>query len=98
MRRLLAVHCLGLYFLSGCALCCAPYDCDYHYLGGRWIRTNPSSGRVGSVFDPAGEPVEVPPEYASEPTPAEVTPEPLPLPAAEGQSVIPKNLGESYLP
>ena len=39
---------------SGCAMCCAPYDCDYGYTGGAWVRDNPSWGRVGSVFEPAG--------------------------------------------
>lgn len=39
---------------SGCSMCCAPFDCDYPYIGGAWVRDNPSSGRVGSVFDPAG--------------------------------------------
>src|SRR4029079_15246030 len=41
---------------SGCATCCAPFD--YHYLAqtGRWVRTNPTSGRVGSMFDNAGGP------------------------------------------
>ena len=29
---------------------------DYNYPGtaGSWVRTNPASGRVGSLFDPAG--------------------------------------------
>lgn len=39
---------------SGCAMCCAPYDCDYGYTGGAWVRDNPSWGRVGSIFEPAG--------------------------------------------
>jgi hypothetical protein len=39
---------------SGCAMCCAPYDWDYGYTGGAWVRDNPSSGRVGSAFEPAG--------------------------------------------
>lgn len=40
--------------LSGCSMCCAPFDYDYPYSGGAWVRDNPTSGRVGSVFDPAG--------------------------------------------
>lgn len=40
--------------LSGCAMCCAPYDCDFGYQGGAWVRDNPSWGRVGSIFEPAG--------------------------------------------
>src|SRR6185295_17138295 len=69
MRRLLAMSSLlGLALLvSGCAMCCAPYDCDYPYVGGRWVRNNPSSGRVGSIFDEAGAAVEA--ASASQPTP-----------------------------
>jgi hypothetical protein len=40
--------------VSGCSMCCAPYDCDFGYTGGAWVRDNPSWGRVGSVFEPAG--------------------------------------------
>jgi hypothetical protein len=39
---------------SGCAMCCAPYDWDFGYTGGAWVRDNPSMGRVGSAFEPAG--------------------------------------------
>ena len=39
---------------SGCAICCAPFDCNYGYTGGAWVRDNPSDGRVGSAFVPAG--------------------------------------------
>ena len=99
MRRLLATFGIGTSLLlsSGCALCCAPYDCDYLYQGGRWVRTNPSSGRVGSVFDPAGEPVE------PAPTAAVGGPTPMPLPAQtqpgpQTRSVIPRNMGQTYLP
>ena len=55
-----ATHCAALLAaalltgLSGCAMCCAPYDYDYGYTGGAWVRDNPSCGRVGSAFDPAG--------------------------------------------
>lgn len=40
---------------SGCAMCCTPYDDHYLYQGGKWQRTVPNSGRVGSAFDPAGD-------------------------------------------
>ena len=62
---------------SGCAMCCAPYD--YHYLAqtGRWVRYNPTSGRVGSAFDNAGGPADAVPVSGEivtttqeEPTPA----------------------------
>jgi hypothetical protein len=81
---------------SGCAMCCAPFDCDYLYCGGRWVRTNPSSGRVGSVFDEAGEPVEPTPTVAASPGTPELLPTPAPGPQA--RSVIPRNMGDNYLP
>jgi hypothetical protein len=40
--------------MSGCSMCCAPFDYDFPYTGGVWVRDNPCSGRVGSVIDPAG--------------------------------------------
>jgi hypothetical protein len=43
---------------SGCAMCCAPYDDYYPAVGGRWVRDNPTEGRVGSAFAPAGHRVE----------------------------------------
>jgi len=99
MRRLLLLACLSLPAISsGCALCCAPFDCDYPYLGGAWVRTNPSSGRVGSVFDEAGAPAQIAPAGATEPTPAQVESLP-PVPASPpARSVVPRNLGEGYLP
>jgi hypothetical protein len=39
---------------SGCAMCCHPYDCNYLYQGGRWVRDIPTEGRVGSAFYNAG--------------------------------------------
>lgn len=39
---------------GGCTMCCAPFDCDFGYTGGAWVRDNPSQGRVGSLFEPAG--------------------------------------------
>lgn len=97
----------GLMLLSsGCAMCCAPYDNDYPFVGGRWVRHNPTSGRVGSAFDEAGGPVDVLPAGAAieqVPTPApSAAPAPMPssgqrMPAPT-RSAIPRNLGESYLP
>jgi hypothetical protein len=99
MHRLLQllplVVCLVL--SSGCAICCAPFDCDYPYVGGRWVRTNPSSGRVGSAFDEAGAPTDVVPTAATgQPTPARPSGESLPAP--QMRSVIPRNMGQQYLP
>jgi len=96
MSRLLAMSSLlGLMLLSsGCALCCAPYDYDYPFAGGRWVRHNPTSGRVGSAFDEAGGPVEV----VTAGSAPEQIPAPLPTTPPGTRSVIPRNLGESYLP
>jgi|GEM_PF-1492257 len=52
--------------MSGCAICCAPFDCDFGYTGGAWVRDNPSSGRVGSAFEPAGYKVLVEEDQAAE--------------------------------
>lgn len=52
---------LGLFLIAvvlstgtGCRLCCDAEDNDYPAYGGVWERTNRSSGRVGSLFDPGG--------------------------------------------
>lgn len=65
----------GLLLSSGCAMCCAPHDDHYPYVGGRWTRDNPTHGRVGSAFEPAGHRVED--GTLAEPTPASETPMPL---------------------
>lgn len=35
---------------TGCTMCCPPYLDDYATVGGKWARTNPTDGRVGSAF------------------------------------------------
>lgn len=46
---------IGLLLLvSGCAICASPYDSHYPAYGGSWERDDPSEGRVGSAFQPAG--------------------------------------------
>ena len=99
MSRLLGLPALLALSLlsSGCAMCCAPYDYDYPFVGGRWVRHNPTSGRVGSAFDEAGGPVDVvvPTGAAIEQVPTPAPAQPLP---PGSRSVIPRNLGESYLP
>jgi hypothetical protein len=40
---------------SGCAICQNPFDYTYDTFGGRWQRTDPCCGRVGSAFTPVGE-------------------------------------------
>lgn len=39
-------------FCLGCAMCQGPDDIGYSAAGGRWQRTEPCYGRVGSVFTP----------------------------------------------
>jgi hypothetical protein len=118
-------------FSSGCAMCCAPHDCDYISVSGRWARHNPTSGRVGSAFDEAGGPVDaIQVSATDEPTPAQPsatqggnmqpgnmqpgniqppTGNPMyrstpnmaqpPSRMVPGtRSVIPRNMGETYLP
>ena len=36
--------------LTGCSMCCGPYDYHYPTYGGRLQRANPTWGRVGSVL------------------------------------------------
>lgn len=83
--------CLLLAF-SGCRICQDCGDLDYPTYGGAWERTRRDSGRVGSIFDPAGarsatlsdrepaadDPTNGPPENADRQAPGEVTPEPRP--------------------
>lgn len=40
--------------LSGCAMCCAPFDDAYPTYGGKWERVDRFHGRVGSAFYDAG--------------------------------------------
>lgn len=35
---------------SGCSLCAPGYLCDYSGVGGKWQRTDPENGRVGSIL------------------------------------------------
>lgn len=55
-RRLAAAMLVSITLASGtgCRLCCDLEDAAYSAYGGAWERTNRESGRVGSLFDPAG--------------------------------------------
>jgi len=81
---------------SGCAMCCAPFDYAYQNVTGRWARNNPSSGRVGSVFDEAGSPAGVI-TTSAEPTPAQPGTAAPSRGVPTTRSVIPRNMGENYL-
>jgi len=97
MSRLLALSLVSLLvaMFTGCAMCCAPFDYNYLAVTGRWVRTNPTSGRVASVFDNAGAPADVVPVGSTaQPTPAQLPATAVPAP----RSVIPRNMGEDYLP
>jgi hypothetical protein len=39
---------------TGCAMCGSPFDYTYSTYGGKWQRDDETSGRVGSLFEPAG--------------------------------------------
>ncbi len=41
---------LGVFGIGGCSTCCSPYDNDYPVFGGRFQRSDPANGRVGSMF------------------------------------------------
>jgi hypothetical protein len=87
---LLAVVAIGSWS-GGCATCCAPFDDYYPMVGGRWVRDNPTCGRVGSAFEPAGHKVEeVAATTATEPVPAN--------PVEAGSPIRPRRDGASYLP
>jgi len=43
---------------TGCTICQSASDHGFSASGGSWQRVNPFSGRVGSVFEPAGSKVE----------------------------------------
>jgi len=86
---------VSCFMASGCATCCNPFDCDYLYQGGAWVRNDPSYGRVGSAFTPEVGSKVVPDQVvvqSTEPTPARRT-------APVTEPVRPNTtLGESYLP
>jgi hypothetical protein len=55
MRLLTILLFIGSISLStGCSMCARGYLDDYATVGGKWQRTNPTSGRVGSLFSDAG--------------------------------------------
>ena len=105
MSRLLALLLVAgfLGLSSGCAMCCAPLDYNYPSLAGRYVRTNPTSGRVASAFDNAGAPTDIAPATSTSPFMNEAPPGAMPgTPMPSGtpipRSVIPRNMGETYLP
>jgi len=55
MRLLTLLLIIGFISLpTGCSMCARGYLDDYATVGGKWQRTNPTSGRVGSIFSDAG--------------------------------------------
>jgi len=73
MRRLLPLALLiaSTSLSMGCAICCSPYDYAFGYYGGAWRRDALCTGRVGSVFAPAGTQVYVPKQKSEGELPAE---------------------------
>ncbi len=85
-KRFSWVAVLVLAGLTGCAMCDNSQDCSYPAFGGKWQRDNPFSGRVGSLFDPAGIHISEQMTLTEEgPTLAEPeAPEPEPAETVEG--------------
>jgi hypothetical protein len=58
MRRLspLLGLCAAAFVASslGCTMCSNDHLCDYAGVGGKWQRSNPTCGRVGSILSDAG--------------------------------------------
>ncbi|MCU0978211.1 MAG: hypothetical protein MUF25_03475 [Pirellulaceae bacterium] len=73
-KQFVGIVILVLAGTTGCAMCDSAQDWTYSAFGGKWQRDNPHSGRVASLFDPAGGQV----MEQGLPTEAEPTP-----PAAE---------------
>lgn len=59
MRFHRAAYFLGVIFvsMSGCALCPPGYLEDYATVGGKWQRSDPTTGRVGSILSDPGSTV-----------------------------------------
>ncbi len=107
-KQCLPLSLVAILLLStGCTLCAPGYLCDYAGVGGKWQRSDPENGRVGSIFsDPNsvvaashGSASHHPAEAAS---PIEIYPEALDqsilepsmgVPADEGGVII---LGEDW--
>lgn len=60
---------IGIFPLAGCRICADCEDLAYPAYGGVWERTRRDSGRVGSIFDPAGDATSSLVERDSPPTP-----------------------------
>lgn len=45
---------LGLALSSGCSMCAPGFLDDYATVGGKWQRSDPAQGRVGSIFSDPG--------------------------------------------
>ena len=90
LRRLaLLAAIVPVLWTSGCATCCAPYDDYYPAVGGRWVRDNPTQGRVGSAFAPAGHRVDEISTTSVEAAPTEAGQPAPPLPDRDGASYLP---------
>jgi len=76
--------------VSGCAMCDNVEDSTYPAFGGKWQRDNPTSGRVGSVFDPAGM------QVVDRNTPTEAEPSPA-APEGAAPEGVEEETSESLL-
>ena len=63
----------SLMLSSGCTLCAPGYLCDYAGVGGKWQRSDPENGRVGSILSDPNSFVSANPNAAPVVSEAEVT-------------------------
>jgi hypothetical protein len=52
MKKILIIltSCLAIIGVTGCSMCCGPFDYDYPTFGGKHTRANRNYGRVGSLL------------------------------------------------
>ncbi len=83
-KQVVWVAMLVLAGTTGCAMCDNAQDWSYAAFGGKWQRDNPTSGRVASLFDPAGGQV----IEQGFPTEAEPVPEGIEQAEETGESLL----------
>ncbi len=76
---------------TGCRLCAPGYLCDYAGVGGKWQRSDPENGRVGSIFSDPNSVVAA--SHNTSHHPAEVA-SPIEIyPEALDQSILEPSMG-----
>ena len=72
---------------TGCSLCAPGYLCDYAGVGGKWQRSDPENGRVGSIFSDPNSVVAASHQPAETTSPTEIYPDAL------DQSILEPSMG-----